>query len=78
MNGPRLSLWHLKQTKFWSAVVAQLTVFQCAVRIVAIGALDQPFVDAMMERLLEVGSLFRVAGEAQRRLLLTSKYSSFE
>jgi hypothetical protein len=40
------------------------------VRIVAVIALDQSLFYAVMERLLEIGFLFRVAGEAQRRLLL--------
>ncbi len=48
----------------------KLAGYQCAVRIVAIAALDQPLFHAMMERLLEIGFLFGVAGEAQRRLLL--------
>ena len=48
----------------------KLTSSQCAVRIVAIAALDQPFFHAMMERLLEIGFLFGMAREAQRRLLL--------
>jgi hypothetical protein len=39
-------------------------------RIMAIGALDQPLFHAMMERLLKIALLFRVARETQRRLLL--------
>ena len=48
----------------------KLTVSRSSVRIVAIIALDQPLYYAVMERLLEVSSLFDMAGEAQRRLLL--------
>lgn len=40
-----------------------------AVRIVAIGALDQPFIDPMTEWLLEIRPLFNVARVAQARLL---------
>ena len=36
-----------------------------AVRIVAIGALDQPFVHSMMERHFELGLLLKVAGVAE-------------
>ena len=36
-----------------------------AMRVVTIRALDEPFHHAMAERLLEVGALFGVAGEAQ-------------
>src|SRR6202162_3172342 len=49
---------------------SKLAISQRAVRIVAIGTLDQPFFHAMMERLLEIRSLFYVARKAQRRLLL--------
>ena len=48
---------------------AELGHSQRAVRIVAIGALDQPLFHAMAEGLLEVHLLFLVAGEAQARLL---------
>src|ERR1700687_124529 len=49
---------------------SKLAISQRAVRIVAIGTLDQPLFHAMMARLLEIGSLFYVARKAQRRLLL--------
>ncbi len=49
---------------------AQLTFSRRSVSIVAIRALNEPFLDAMMERLLEISSLFGVAGEAQRSLIL--------
>ena len=48
----------------------QLAPDRRAVSVVAIAALDQPLIHAVPERLLEVGLLFRVAGEAQRRLRL--------
>jgi len=48
----------------------QLAPGRRAVRIVAVAALDQPLFHAMMEGFLEIALLFRVAGEAQRRLLL--------
>ena len=46
-----------------------LAVTQRAVRIVAIGALDQTLVDTMAERFLEIGPLFRVARVTQHGLL---------
>ncbi|HVJ04707.1 MAG TPA: hypothetical protein VM578_03430 [Candidatus Saccharimonadales bacterium] len=49
---------------------AKLAIPRCPVCIVAIRALDQTFLDAMMERLLEIGSLLDVAREAQRSLIL--------
>jgi len=49
---------------------AKLAIPHCPVCVVAIGALNQPLFHAMMEWLLEIGSLFDVAGEAKRRLIL--------
>ena len=46
-----------------------LAISQGAVRIVAIGALDQALVHAMAKRLLEIGPLFRVARVTQHGLL---------
>jgi len=48
---------------------ADLPVSCRAVRIVAIGALDQTLVNTMAEGLLEIGLLFRVARVAERGLL---------
>lgn len=47
---------------------AQLASQEPAVLVVAVAAVDQSFVDAMMEGLGEIGLYFLVAGVAQRRL----------
>ena len=46
-----------------------LTADHGAVRVMTIGAADQPFQHAMAERLLEIYALLLVAGKAQRILL---------
>lgn len=48
---------------------AQLTVQESAVRIVAIGALDQAFVYAVMKGFRKIGPPFQVAAVTERRLL---------
>lgn len=46
-----------------------LAIAECAVRVVAIGALDQALIDTMAEGLLEIGALFRMTRVTQRGLL---------
>jgi hypothetical protein len=48
-----------------------------SVHVVAVGALDQPFIHPMTERLAEVGLLLGVAAVTEKRLLLDQQLPGF-
>ena len=65
-----VSVWHLVQTANWPAAVAHLVAVLCAVRIMAIAALNQPDIHAMAIRPRELRLLRGVASVAQLGLRL--------
>ena len=69
-SGPRLSAWHVKHVASCAAGNAHLMRSYRAVRIVAIGALDQPFIHAMVEGHVELRFLLQMARKAKRGLRL--------
>jgi len=53
-NGPRVSVWHLVQIMFWSAVDFRLLLRRCRARR-AVAARDQAFVHLVVKGILKAG-----------------------
>ena len=67
-NGPRVSVWHLVQIAFWSAVDLILFAAEGPVHIVAVAALHQAFIHLVVERHVELRLDVVMALEAKLRL----------